>query len=103
MGKRKTIKPVKAWGCWRKDGRRLVFEAVSFWSKHTAEWWAHDGKAIRVTVSVDDPAATRISAAQRRVVEAAVKFSEGPDYVSRDRLIIVTRSFLHERAKGDRK
>jgi hypothetical protein len=110
MGKRKTIKPVKAWGCWRKDGRRLVFEAVSFWSKHTAEWWAHDGKAIRVTVSVDDPAATRISAAQRRVVEAAVAMV-GAAVVWRTNVVSIKSPYGRlinavdalERAKGDRK
>jgi hypothetical protein len=112
MAKRKTIKPVKAWaihiqgmGLMQVAFRRRADALAGGYMKN----WG--SKVVRFTVSVDDPAATRISAAQRRVVEAVepvlAAFAEGVSWTRAQRRtytkLAKTSGELSnlERAKGD--
>jgi hypothetical protein len=115
MAKRKTIKPVKAWADY--DGRgKLASDFNCNASVYLCSKWqakvVFGREPVRVTVSVDDPAAstTRISAAQRRVVEAAVAMV-GAAVVWRTNVVSIKSPYGRlinavdalERAKGDRK
>jgi hypothetical protein len=106
MAKRRTIKPVKAWGLVKANGE---IECDTGWRK-TLPLSFVDPKGIytrlvRVTVSVDDPASTRIGAAQRRVVEAAVKWgaTDNPTNTGAALHALSVEVQRLERAKGDRK
>jgi hypothetical protein len=105
MAKRKTIKPVKAWMHVR-NGRLLTgpFGNVYF-DKVRANFERHKDTVVRVTISVDDPKATRISAAQRRVVEAvhALIYSKNDRAYSRNLTKLREEYAALERAKRDRK
>jgi hypothetical protein len=103
MAKRK-IKPVKAWMHVR-NGRLLTGSIGDvYFDKVRANFERHKDTVVRVTVSVDDPAATRISAAQRRVVAAAVRWyaTSGVANVKAENALTSELAKL-ERAKGDRK